>query len=184
MLALAFLAWLAAAPTESDVLWLAFDVANPDVVGGRRILELDDLLGPNAERDPASAPRPRAVLIVSATLEQCLDEGGFCAAVARAIARAKIERGLLVVVLQGGGDAASRARRALARGVHRFPTVTDTHALGSSVLGIEKPGAAVVLTARREVERFFAPPRRDAMAEYADRLARALLDAVLRGERE
>lgn len=135
---------LAAPPAP---LWLTFDVANPQTVGGHRILHLEDVVGPKRRRDIPGLPSAEAALVFSVQPEGCGASGGLCARVAQLTAAARARGALVVGVVLASREEAVAAARSVREGRHPFPVTFDTHGLARKALALDGPGVFVVIDA-------------------------------------
>lgn len=128
-----------AGPSDPGPLWLTLDVANPEVVGGHRLLSLADAVGPRRRDDIPGLPAGQALLAFSVTPEGC-GATGLCARVA-SITTAARARGALVVavVLATKEQAASAAADVRAAG-HPLVVTFDVHGLVREAFGFDRPG--------------------------------------------
>lgn len=170
--ALIAMAALSAVPGDTaseGASWVVFDVANPDAAGRHRLLSLEDLL---AARRAAvhDLPSARAVLVFATTLDDCLrsalvaagdlgggrsaEGAGMCAAMAALARDARPQGGLVIGLLLDAEDRVAEARGALPAAHLPFPVATDPRGLVRSVLGLRRPGEALVIDAAGRMTRF------------------------------
>jgi hypothetical protein len=167
---------------EKAPLWVTFDVLNPRALGGHRILHLEDVVGPRARSDVPGLVRPRAVLIFSATLEQC-GKGTLCQAAEKL---ASLPGALVVGVVLAERETVLRAKREIPRFEYSFPLTVDAYGVVGQALRLDRPGVFLVVNSNAEVARL-VPPSEGTDQIVRDRFlaeVRATFQEALRQEEE
>ena len=136
---------LALAGAQLAPLSLTFDVANPQTLGGHRILHLEDVVGPKRRRDVPDLPAAEAVLLFSVQPDGCGASGGLCAQVAEITEEARQRGALVIGVILASREQAVSAAPAVRQGRHPFPVTFDTHGLARRTLALDGPGVFVVI---------------------------------------
>jgi hypothetical protein len=168
---------------ERAPLWVTFDVLNPRTLGGHRILHLEDVVGPRARDDVPGLVRPRAVLIFSATLEQC-GTGSLCQ-VAQQLA--EIKGGLVVGVVLAERETVLRAKREIPRFEYSFPLTVDAYGVVGQALKLDRPGVFLVVNSNAEVARLVPPSEgtdRTVRDRFFAEVKAAFLEALRQDEEE
>ena len=168
---------------ERAPLWVTFDVLNPRTLGGHRILHLEDVVGPRARDDVPGLVRPRAVLIFSATLDQC-GKGTACQTAQQL---AEIKGGLVVGVVLAERESVLRAKREIPRFEYSFPLTVDSYGVLGQALKLDRPGVFLVVNSNAEVVRLVPPSEgsdRSVRDRFLAEVKETFLDALRREEEE
>ena len=149
-------------PEPGDA-WLdaTLEISNPAAAGGRRLLTVGDVVGPEAGASTSADPI-RVVALVRVRPRDCADAHGPCARLSRAVAEGPSLDGALllyvVVPAAGSEDRARAAVTAFARSAERVAIAFDARGLAAHVLGLERRGdAAVVFADGRRVRTQVGP---------------------------
>ncbi len=134
-------------------LWITFDVVNPAVVGGHRILHLEDVLGPDQRRDIPGLPVATAALLFSVRPTDC-NGARVCAEVSRWTRRARAAGGLVVAVVVTERDRGEAVRAQLAKVDLPIAISVDAHGVLTALGGLTPPGTFVVLDAKGRSRRW------------------------------
>jgi len=164
-------------------LWVTFDVLNPRTLGGHRILHLQDVVGPRARDDVPGLVRPRAVLIFSATLDQC-EKGTLCQAAQQL---AEIKGGLVVGVVLAERENAAQAKREIPRFEYSFPLTVDSFGVLAQALKLDRPGVFLVVNSIGEIVRLVPPTEgtdRSVQERFLLEVKETFLDALRRDDEE
>jgi hypothetical protein len=168
---------------ERAPLWVTFDVLNPRTLGGHRILHLEDVVGPRARDDVPGLVRPRAVLIFSATLDQC-GKGTLCQTAQQL---AEIKGGLVVGVVLAERENVLKAKREIPRFEYSFPLTVDSHGVLGQALKLDRPGVFLVVNSNAELERLVPPSEgsdRTVQDRFFAQVKSTYLNALKRDEEE
>jgi hypothetical protein len=181
----AFLALALASPVAPR--WLVFDLVDPAVAGGHRLLHLEDVVGPGRRADIPGLPAARAVLLVSLAPEDCVSpSAGLCAELAALTASAREAGGLVVGVVLSTREGSAAARAKVRTASPPFPVTLDLHRVARHALGFERPGQ-VILVDGGGVGRRLDPIPADRASEARARALEALrgaFDEAVRGDDE
>jgi hypothetical protein len=168
---------------ERAPLWVTFDVLNPRTLGGHRILHLEDVVGPRARDDVPGLVRPRAVLIFSATIDQC-GKGSVCQ---QAQQLAEIKGGLVVGVVLAERENVLLAKREIPRFEFSFPLAVDSFGVLGQALKLDRPGVFLVVNSNAEVVRLVPPSEgsdRTIQERFLAQVKATFLDALRRDEED
>lgn len=138
---------LGAAGLPEGPAWLTLDVANPEVVGGHRLVNVADVVGPDRLDDIPGLPAAEALLAFSVTPQGC-GSTGLCAQVAELTAEARKRGALVVAVVLATEEQAAAARPEVRRARHPILVTFDVHRLVRTSFGFEGPGAFYVMDAK------------------------------------
>ena len=173
-------AWLGVllAATNAVPLWITFDIANPGVVGGHRILHLEDVIGPGQRADIPRLPSASAVLMFAVRADDC-DRDGLCGRVARWSEAARAAQGLVVAVVLTERDRADAVRATMARLRLPIALAVDAHGVVRSLAGLDVPGTFVVIDGQGRSRRWTPPAGRATVTPGTlDEIRGAFLDAA------
>ena len=170
-----FVAWAMAAQTP---LWVTFDVANPQVTGGHRILHLEDVLGPNQRSDIPRLPRAPAALIFSVRPDDCRDEG-LCRDVARWTAVARKTGGLVIALVLTEREQAETIRSQLSTSGLPIVLAVDPDGVVSGLAGLQQPGTFSIIDGKGKTRRWTpAPGRVNVAARALEQIRAAFIQAA------
>ena len=140
-------------PTE--VPRLALEVLNP-LETGRRILQLDLSVGPQARKIGRLAPAS-ALLVVATAIDGCERCPGDLSRLGALHRRVAKRGGRIVAVVLTSPKRADTAREQLAHARHPFFVTLDAFGIARDRLALVGPGAAVVIRSDGTVIGHYAP---------------------------
>ena len=145
--------WLSLCLAAPVPLWVTFDVVNPAVVGGHRVLHLEDIIGPDQRRDIAGLPAASAVLLFSARPDEC-GASGLCAEVSRWTFKARHAGAVVIALILAERDRADSIRARLVTSRLPIAIALDAHGVIRALSGLDQPGSFVVIDDKGRTRRW------------------------------
>ena len=141
----------------ATVVRVAFDVVNARQIG-RRIIHLEDVIGPTSRKIGRDAPA-KAVLIVATATEDCDECAGHWQRLTQVADKAARLGGLVVALVLSGAESSAAVREKYVWSAAPFIIALDTHRIVRQRLGLTGPGNALVIRSDGSVIGDFASGR-------------------------